>query len=436
MDRAGCYKCITDMLEELMLAGESRVQAPSVPTQPGPPTLSVSNNSLTDNLAPEEAQLYAEDCLQLALNSTDELFHTTLYEWMLRRNLTTQLLKVTSPFIEPFLKRVAATQDEAYSASDTLGSDLLWQYFERTGQHLEAAKILTNLAERPGSDRCLAKRIEYLSRAKMNSKCSTSMKSDHSSGQLLQELEEKLEVAQIQLETMEQLREMSEHDSCSKLDFQLMDVTTLYSEFAEPFQLAECKLAIVHCAGLHDPNLVEALWQNIIECELSKSGSSDQNPSVVLQNKVVQLSKRYMASQRYFPIEFLVQLLEKVSSSRSWELTWASNSFLHAGYPLTQLLIIYQKLHSQKLGYWSTMGNSYHLLYVVNEMLNSFLDDPMKHLSNHQQRHPFLNRALDTLAANLVELSSVPSPSDHIRQLIARMRKTQASLENMQHRTR
>ena len=33
----------------------------------------------------------------------------------------------------------------------------------------------------------------------------------------------------------------------------------LYGDFAEPFDLAECKLAIVHCAGHYDPTLVESL---------------------------------------------------------------------------------------------------------------------------------------------------------------------------------
>ena len=31
------------------------------------------------------------------------------------------------------------------------------------------------------------------------------------------------------------------------------------------FALAECKLAIVHCAGHYDPTLVETLWKDIIE---------------------------------------------------------------------------------------------------------------------------------------------------------------------------
>ena len=38
----------------------------------------------------------------------------------------------------------------------------------------------------------------------------------------------------------------------------------LYGEFAEVFDLYECKLAIVHCAGHEDAALVDSLWQNII----------------------------------------------------------------------------------------------------------------------------------------------------------------------------
>ena len=41
-------------------------------------------------------------------------------------------------------------------------------------------------------------------------------------------------------------------------------VLQLYGEFAEVFDLYECKLAIVHCAGHEDAALVDSLWQNII----------------------------------------------------------------------------------------------------------------------------------------------------------------------------
>lgn len=44
-----------------------------------------------------------------------------------------------------------------------------------------------------------------------------------------------------------------------------MSVLQLYSDFAERYELAECKLAIVHCAGHYDPSLIDALWQNILD---------------------------------------------------------------------------------------------------------------------------------------------------------------------------
>lgn len=39
----------------------------------------------------------------------------------------------------------------------------------------------------------------------------------------------------------------------------------LYSDFADHFGLSECKLSIIHCAGHHDPTLVESLWQDIVD---------------------------------------------------------------------------------------------------------------------------------------------------------------------------
>lgn len=39
----------------------------------------------------------------------------------------------------------------------------------------------------------------------------------------------------------------------------------LYSDFAEAFDLSECKIAVIHCAGYYDPTLVESLWQDVID---------------------------------------------------------------------------------------------------------------------------------------------------------------------------
>jgi nuclear pore complex protein Nup155 len=40
--------------------------------------------------------------------------------------------------------------------------------------------------------------------------------------------------------------------SISQLNSSLIDISQLYSDFAEPYALWECQLAIIHCAGHPD----------------------------------------------------------------------------------------------------------------------------------------------------------------------------------------
>lgn len=47
-------------------------------------------------------------------------------------------------------------------------------------------------------------------------------------------------------------------EAVSRLNADLLDVTQLYEQFAEPLGLWECKLAILHCAGHYDAALVSS----------------------------------------------------------------------------------------------------------------------------------------------------------------------------------
>ena len=77
-----------------------------------------------------------------------------------------------------------------------------------------------------------------------------------------------LQVARIQSNLLESLRLLPASneviEATNTLNGGLKDITTLYGDFAEPFNLAECKLAIVHCAGHYDPTLISSLWSDII----------------------------------------------------------------------------------------------------------------------------------------------------------------------------
>ena len=88
-----------------------------------------------------------------------------------------------------------------------------------------------------------------------------------------------------------------------QLNADLLDISQLYAEFAEPYNLWECQLAILHCAGHPDNMLIETVWNNIIEEEMAQTAELFPPDRIkVITNKIVALGKLYSSSQKYFPI--------------------------------------------------------------------------------------------------------------------------------------
>ena len=117
-----------------------------------------------------------------------------------------------------------------------------------------------------------------------------------------------MEVARVQnfvLESIESFPETpSVQEAIGALNYELFDISKLYGDFADPFNLPECQLAILHCAGHYDPTLIETLWQKIIDNQLNKLSSLDAKESqkVLLSNKIIELGKHYLQIEKYFPL--------------------------------------------------------------------------------------------------------------------------------------
>lgn len=106
---------------------------------------------------PEVARSHA---YELAFSSEDELFHSTLYDWLISRGLADELLEVSGLFgvwfllglaevwcvalqmrpayLEAHLKREPGTVEKY---------QLLWQFYVKDGQPLRAAEVLATLAK-------------------------------------------------------------------------------------------------------------------------------------------------------------------------------------------------------------------------------------------------------------------------------------------------
>lgn len=93
---------------------------------------------------------------------------------------------------------------------------------------------------------------------------------------ILSFLETQLEIARVQKLLLDALFNRNDHESqraIKELNFSLFDLTQLYTDFAERFDMPECKLTILNCSHHHDPLLVESVWTQILDREMQRSGS-------------------------------------------------------------------------------------------------------------------------------------------------------------------
>ncbi|XP_034956535.1 nuclear pore complex protein Nup155 [Zootoca vivipara] len=424
-ERLNSYKCITDTLQELVNQSKAAPQSPSVPKKPGPPVLTSDPNMLSN----EEAGHHFEQMLKLAQRSTDELFSIALYSWLVQADLSDKLLQINSAFLEPYLARMAKVDQNKVRYMD-----LLWRFFEKNGSFSNAARVLAKLADMHSTEISLQQRLEYIARAILSAKSSTAISPIAADGEFLHELEEKMEVARIQFQIQEALhRQCSHHstvqDAISQLDSELMEISKLYGEFADPFKLSECKLAIIHCAGHSDPILVQTLWQEIIDKALSDSVTmSAPDRMQALSLKMVMLGKIYAGTPRYFPLDFLVQYLEQQVCSLNWDVGFVTYTMQEIGVPLPRLLEVYDHLFKARDPYWSKMKKPLHLLECIHVLLSAFVQEPNKILAFERRR--FTNICLDAVSCYLVELQSI-SPTLAVQTITGNFKSLQAKLERL-----
>lgn len=124
--------------------------------------------------------------ISLALKTNDHLLHIAVYEWLLSKNLFSELLSISEPTLGEFLARSVGHQPDNINLAD-----ILWKYYERNGQHAAAAKILDKLATLCSESIDLEQRIDYLSRAVMCMRSHSIGYSAHN-GVLLKDLEDKV----------------------------------------------------------------------------------------------------------------------------------------------------------------------------------------------------------------------------------------------------
>ncbi|KAL1446542.1 hypothetical protein MTO96_044557, partial [Rhipicephalus appendiculatus] len=215
-------------------------------------------------------------------------------------------------------------------------------------------------------------------------------------GNFLYQLEEKLEVARLQAKVQDALRQRSDlpmaAELVARLDAELVDVTHLYGDYADPYDLAECKLAIVRSSGYDKPLLVESLWQSLLEREFLNNVRPDQ-----MSQRLESLAQEYAQSEKFFPLAFLVKFLELRGSQHGFEPGWILEPLLGANVSISRLRDTYNDLYRGK--------------------------DPAT------DRRWLANRCINDIPGYLVDLQSMAARDNAVDSLISKFKEFQARLD-------
>lgn len=248
-----------------------------------------------NQLGDQIGNLQLHQVLNVALSTQDHLLHVAVYEWMLQNSLFVEILKIGNTSLGDFLSRSVNQSPINFDLAD-----LLWKYYEKNGQHHSAAKILDKLATMTTESITLSKRIEYLARAVMSMRSDSIGYAVHH-GEFLKDLEDKLDIAQVQKQIFDALcsgasnnsnDSVQVRDAIKALNSRLFDMSQLYSDFAESFNLWECQLSILNCSHHNEPRLINSVWSQILDNELHGASKINEKPQRLL-SKVQSLANEF-----------------------------------------------------------------------------------------------------------------------------------------------
>nr|XP_023029758.1 nuclear pore complex protein Nup155 [Leptinotarsa decemlineata] len=334
--RMEIYKHILQMLEYVYNEQQQ------VPNNRCEPDYTTNQSILLNDTRESQIGCTLKQVIEEILETPDEIMQVALYEWLVSKNMSGDLIKIHNSSLEVYLKKTSAQNPNNISVMD-----LLWKYYESNNNHAAAAKVLNNIACKTGNYVPLKERLSYLAKAIM---CMRSDKVGYAPylGVFLRDLEDRMEVAKVQEQIQEAISNLqgqvpNVQEAVAALNSGLYEISQLYENFAEPFKLLECQLAIIDCSGYSDKVLVESIWQQILADELRKaSGSVNDKLSQVLA-KVKHLAKQYSKSVYTFPLDSVIFELESVNSKLKGDKRLVPEALESVNIPFEVLINAYNK---------------------------------------------------------------------------------------------
>ncbi|KAI0639300.1 nucleoporin [Trametes polyzona] len=321
---------------------------------------------------PDDPETVRGHAYELAFASEDEMFHSTLYDWLISRGMADELLEMRPAYLEAHLRREPVSVEKF---------QLLWQFYVKDGQPLRAAEVLAVLAESTDFNLSLDTRLEYLTLAVGNAKSHpVSVGGRHETAiAFLTDLEEKLEVAQVQLELYNTLLPRQHEPEVSErfkaLSLRLYNITELYQLWAEPLDLPLIKLLILHVSQHRDESIVRPIWNRIFEEAIE--GAEPKAAADRIVAKIIPLGHRYYPSDSAFPLQHIASLLVRFALAHKGDIPygWAPRILVQCGVPYPEVWDILHEMYESQVPPFNEQANVQAISSDIAVLLTDWIED-------------------------------------------------------------
>ncbi|KAI8614737.1 Non-repetitive/WGA-negative nucleoporin C-terminal-domain-containing protein [Chytriomyces sp. MP71] len=322
---------------------------------------------------------YRKELIHFALQFNDKLFHYFIFDWFLKAHLTSQMLETPSDYLEDYLG-----QDTSLERFD-----LLSRLYVRKGEFIKAAQVLRAMAASKHNIPFF-KRLELLQMALANAKSATVTVLDHD---FLRELEDKKDVALVQMEVLTAANKLNVLSPDDALYESLLGISELYTNYTRPLQLHEISLLILHVSEHKDAQLVQQIWSKLVREVTESTQIADGEKLLLLEEKVKALGERYLSNESVFPPAFLCAFLESVGYQNEalrggHDDPWVIRVLHAIGVTYKRLFEIYYEMFEARSAPWNTPAGEQ---YITGRLVH------------------LITKWCDTLDANPVERTSFPA---------------------------
>lgn len=285
--------------------------------------------------------------------SDDAVFQTCLYEWYVEIGQADRLLDINSRYVTDYLRRM--------SGESRVHADLLWKYYAHRNDYLEAAAVQLDLA-RGYFELSLEERIEYLSRARTNANTRQAALLDarQSKQQLLREVSDLLDVANIQDDLLQRFKNEPrlhgprKNEVIESLSGLILGLDDLYNQYADQAAYHDICILIYAVADHRNPVDIKTTWQNLIDATAAEGSAAlgGQDASWAnLGEKIRELGRRLEGSDAFFPVHEILPMLERYVVGATQRNIgrpspeWALDVFLDLDVPHETLLPVLEQLY-------------------------------------------------------------------------------------------